>query len=61
MFKYKIVDNAIDSSLMVTVSDSTTPADKLHLEADLIPELVVLLTELIPICRELKAISGKRL
>jgi len=61
MFQYKIVDNAVDTNLMVTLRDSLSPLDKIHIEADLLPELVALMTALVPICKDLKAIADKRI
>ena len=61
MFQYKIIDNAVNTNLMVTLRDSLVPADKIVVEADLLPELVALMTALIPICQDLKAIADKRI
>jgi len=61
MFQYKIVDSTVDTTLMVTLRDSANPLDKIHVEADLLPELVALMTALVPICNDLKAIADKRI
>jgi len=61
MFQYKITDNAVDTNLMVTLRDSVNPLDKIHIEADLLPELVALMKALIPICQDLKTIADKRI
>ena len=61
MFRYKLTDNAVNTDIIVRLEDDTNPLDKISINSDTIPDLVVLLQKLIPICTELKAIAGQRI
>jgi len=60
MFKYKIQDNPATTNIQVTLEEDGHPADKITVEADTLPDLVILITEIIDICSKLKAIANNR-